>query len=760
MPVIEVRGFEADDVIATLSRQAVERGLDVVVVSADKDLLQLVADRVRVVNPGREGSGSTSYDRRAVEEKWGVPPERIVDVLALVGDAVDNIPGVAGIGDKGARDLVREFGPLEAVLDNADKVKRAAYREGLKAHRAEALLSKQLVTLREDVPVELDLGALRLAGPDPAAAHALFKELEFQVLAREYAPEIAPLAAEQRLAVSRAEIDAVVAEARAASRVAIGVGGDEHAGDAGPPARPRAVVGARPLGLRAARPRAARPAAGALAGRDHDGPRPAARGRRGAEGLGPRQARPRRARAPRRPRREPLLRHAARRVPARPRAPDLRARGCRDGAPRRAACAGDRGDRGARRRGASHLPLGRGRGRAGAAARAADERAPGERRPARDLRVDGDAARRRARRHGAGRGQGRHGSARPHEPRDGGTAPVTDDRDPPPRQGRVQHQLAGAAARGAVRAPQPEERQEDGQDARGLHGRGRARGAGARPRAAAEDPRLPLRAEAQVDLRRRAAGARPPRDRPHPRHLQPGGGGHRAALRHRPQPAEHPDPHARGPPHPRGLRRRARPPAALRRLQPDRAQGAGAPLERPDTRRHVPPRRGRARPHLARDLRPALAGAPGPAAPHLQDGQLRSALREDRLHARQGPGRLARGGGPVHRGLLRALSAGARLHRPDDRRGARERPGAHAARAAAAPARPALEERPGADGSRAPGHEHAGAGLRGGPDQARDDRPPPRARRAQACARGSSCRSTTSCCSRCRKPRPRRRSAW
>ena len=223
MPVIEVPAFEADDVIATLSRLAVGRGFDVVVVSADKDLLQLVADRVRVLNPGREGSGSTSFDRNAVLEKWGVPPERIVDVLALVGDAVDNVPGVAGIGDKGARDLVREFGPLEAVLDNADKVKRAAYREGLKAHRAEALLSKQLVTLREDAPVELDLEALRLAGPDPAAAHALFKELEFQVLAREYAPEVAPAAAEQRLAVTRVEIDAVVADARAAGRVAIGV---------------------------------------------------------------------------------------------------------------------------------------------------------------------------------------------------------------------------------------------------------------------------------------------------------------------------------------------------------------------------------------------------------------------------------------------------------------------------------------------------------------------------------------------------------
>ena len=95
---------------------------------------------------------------------------------------------------------MREFGTVEAVLDNADKVKRAAYREGLKAHRAEALLSKQLATLRRDVPVELDLPALKFAGPDNAAAHALFKELEFQVLAREFAPEVSVADAEHRLA--------------------------------------------------------------------------------------------------------------------------------------------------------------------------------------------------------------------------------------------------------------------------------------------------------------------------------------------------------------------------------------------------------------------------------------------------------------------------------------------------------------------------------------------------------------------------------
>src|SRR5512136_931057 len=161
MPIVEVPGWEADDVIATLARQAVAQGWKVVVVSADKDLLQLVADDVLVLNPGREGSGSTRFDRGAVEAKWGVPPERIVDVLALVGDSVDNVPGVPGIGDKGARDLVREFGTVESVLEHADEVKRAAYREGLKVHREEALLSKRLVTLRTDAPVEPHLDAPR-----------------------------------------------------------------------------------------------------------------------------------------------------------------------------------------------------------------------------------------------------------------------------------------------------------------------------------------------------------------------------------------------------------------------------------------------------------------------------------------------------------------------------------------------------------------------------------------------------------------------
>src|SRR6266571_5372634 len=223
IPILEIPGYEADDVIATLARQAVEQGLEVLVVSGDKDLLQLVDDHVLVLNPGREGMGATLYDRKTVEEKWGVPPERVVDVLALVGDAVDNIPGVPGIGDKGAKGLVREFGPVEAVLESADKVKRAAYREGLKNHREAALLSKHLATLRRDLPVTLDLPALRRQEPDRGAAHALFKELEFQALAREFTPEAVSAGGTVHRVLTRLpDVEALAAAARAAGRLSLG----------------------------------------------------------------------------------------------------------------------------------------------------------------------------------------------------------------------------------------------------------------------------------------------------------------------------------------------------------------------------------------------------------------------------------------------------------------------------------------------------------------------------------------------------------
>jgi DNA polymerase-1 len=221
LPRLDVQGYEADDVIATLARQAVEQGYKVVVVSGDKDLLQLVTEDVLVLNPGREGSGATLYDAKTVEEKFGVAPERVVDMLALVGDSVDNVPGVPGIGEKGARDLVKEYGSLEGVLENVEKVKRAAYREGLQQHAADARLSKELVTLRLDVPVALELEKLRRREPDRAAAHRLFTELEFVALAKEFAPEPTATGTVHDLVTTESALRGFVDRARQAGQLAL-----------------------------------------------------------------------------------------------------------------------------------------------------------------------------------------------------------------------------------------------------------------------------------------------------------------------------------------------------------------------------------------------------------------------------------------------------------------------------------------------------------------------------------------------------------
>jgi DNA polymerase-1 len=221
LPMLDVPGWEADDVIATLAHQAVAQGFRVVVVSGDKDLLQVVNDQVHVLNPGREGAGAVLYDPRKVEEKWGVPPSKVVDILALMGDAVDNIPGVPGIGDKGARDLIQQFGSVEGALERASEVKRATYREGLQKHKEDALLSKRLATVRTDVPITLDAEALRRQEPERAKAFALFTELEFTAIAREYVPEAPTGKTTFRIVDTLSEVEAVAAEARTAGRMGL-----------------------------------------------------------------------------------------------------------------------------------------------------------------------------------------------------------------------------------------------------------------------------------------------------------------------------------------------------------------------------------------------------------------------------------------------------------------------------------------------------------------------------------------------------------
>jgi len=228
IPVITLAGFEADDVIGTMAKLGVNAGLDVVVVSGDKDFQQLVRPGVRLLNPGRGGPAG-------VEEQWvstenasdrlGVPADRVTDYLALVGDSSDNIPGVKGIGDKTAVELVATYGSLENILANAESITKKRPREALLAQADAARLSKELVTIREDLPISLDLSALAVSNPDHARLKDLFVELEFHSLAKEHATATPPRA-ERAHYTTLDTVDALAAlctRVRAAPYIAVDV---------------------------------------------------------------------------------------------------------------------------------------------------------------------------------------------------------------------------------------------------------------------------------------------------------------------------------------------------------------------------------------------------------------------------------------------------------------------------------------------------------------------------------------------------------
>jgi DNA polymerase-1 len=182
LPILEVEGFEADDLMGTLAKRAEKKGMEVVLVTGDKDFLQLVNEDVKVLNPKRGGEEPELLDKKGVEEKFGVPPEKVVEVLALMGDASDNIPGIPGIGEKTAVELIREFGDMEQTLAHADKVKRKNVQKGLKEHPDLARLSKRLATIDTNVPFELDLQKLKRENFNLPKLKELFKELEFTKL--------------------------------------------------------------------------------------------------------------------------------------------------------------------------------------------------------------------------------------------------------------------------------------------------------------------------------------------------------------------------------------------------------------------------------------------------------------------------------------------------------------------------------------------------------------------------------------------------
>jgi DNA polymerase-1 len=229
IPVIELPDHEADDVIGTLARRAAEQGIEAVIVSGDKDFYQLIGPGVALLNPGRGGAANVEeewVDERNAAERLGVPPAQVVDYLALIGDSSDNIPGARGIGPKTAIQLIEQFGGVDRVLENVGEIAGKRARESLREHEADVRLSKQLVTIRTDLPVELDLEALSVVEPDREKLRDLFVELEFHSLARELgAPEQLPtkLKAEYRLADTIAAVAAAVEAVRRSRAMGLAV---------------------------------------------------------------------------------------------------------------------------------------------------------------------------------------------------------------------------------------------------------------------------------------------------------------------------------------------------------------------------------------------------------------------------------------------------------------------------------------------------------------------------------------------------------
>ena len=185
IPILEYQGFEADDVIGAIARRAEAEGAEVVIVSSDKDMLQLVTERVSMLNPAKDDAW---YNPSKVKEFMGVLPSQVTDLLALVGDSIDNIPGAPGIGEKGAIGLIERFGSSDAAIERAAEVERKTYRESLQNHADRIRLSKRLATIDTAVPIEFALEAVKAQEADIPVLKQVYKELEFHSLIKELGP--------------------------------------------------------------------------------------------------------------------------------------------------------------------------------------------------------------------------------------------------------------------------------------------------------------------------------------------------------------------------------------------------------------------------------------------------------------------------------------------------------------------------------------------------------------------------------------------
>src|SRR5438552_9312719 len=220
VPIITHDRYEADDVIGTLTARAAAAGYGVAIVTMDKDFFQLVRDGIRVFNPRDEG---TWYDEGGVKEKFGVAPAQVVDVLSLMGDSIDNVKGVPGIGEKGARDLISSYGSLDALLERATEIPQKKYREALLAHAEGARSSRELLRIHTDVPVDIDVESFRYRGPSREACYELFTELGFRSLVMEFAPTAETVEKDYRLVATIDDLRELVEALRSAGRFALRV---------------------------------------------------------------------------------------------------------------------------------------------------------------------------------------------------------------------------------------------------------------------------------------------------------------------------------------------------------------------------------------------------------------------------------------------------------------------------------------------------------------------------------------------------------
>ncbi len=206
IPVLEQQGIEADDIIGTIARRQAEEGMEVVIVSGDKDMMQLVSPDITMVDTMKD----KTYDIAAVKERFGVPPEKVVEVLGLMGDASDNIPGVPGIGPKGALRLIEQFGGVEQILAHPEKIHNSKVREAMLANADQARLSRELAQIRTDATFAFDLEACRRSEPDRELLISLFREFEFSSLLQEFKTHGAETAGDYRIVRTPEELESLV----------------------------------------------------------------------------------------------------------------------------------------------------------------------------------------------------------------------------------------------------------------------------------------------------------------------------------------------------------------------------------------------------------------------------------------------------------------------------------------------------------------------------------------------------------------------